>query len=531
MDIVNDLIRRRAACEQEIAEQDRKIQEYERAYESLRRFDGAVDTAQSNFHNVNTVKLNRTSELSSITSRCRTAQLYLEGSQRTLNGFGAKIVGAAFTGLDVMIRLKLAEYRLKIQNCENRISSLERSIDSINSMIDTARILPGRRMRVGIRKKTFWKRTFAVFLASVCLWSAAGCTGAGTGMDREDEKVSTELTQRQRELLEEMGLPADYDKLTDTQKNAVTSIEAMLSYLESKYQEEFCYLSYAEAGTLEKEHLEAYPASGTPSDVVTVYRTYEDGEYHYEDDYGNIGVRPLYESRVREFAVQSFPESGIKVFSDIRNLGQGTDGQSVTEENVLQTASAVTYIFISESVCTEAQLRDFTEECAQWMESQCQGVAAQICLRLTDAAQWELIDATGYEDKLRAFRQGYGLLTEEMIMYLTDEQIMLLEQLTYLTDDVADAAGVLLGPYDSVEDLLQQFDDDALQRLEDPGNPDSTKDYTGGKKWAAIIRQIKSDPDLYSLDIVNKDDSVPAICFNDPDDPEHAGEQAERMNG
>ena len=39
MDIVNDLIRRRAACEQEIAEQDRKIQEYERAYESLRRFD------------------------------------------------------------------------------------------------------------------------------------------------------------------------------------------------------------------------------------------------------------------------------------------------------------------------------------------------------------------------------------------------------------------------------------------------------------------------------------------------------------
>ena len=134
MDIVNDLIRRRAACEQEIAEQERKIQEYERAYESLRRFDGAVDTAQSNFHNVNTVKLNRTSELSSITSRCRTAQLYLEGSQRTLNGFGAKIVGAAFTGL-----LKLAEYRLKIQNCENRISSLERSIDSINSMIDTAR--------------------------------------------------------------------------------------------------------------------------------------------------------------------------------------------------------------------------------------------------------------------------------------------------------------------------------------------------------------------------------------------------------
>src|SRR5699024_6249914 len=42
------------------------------------------------------------------------------------------------------------------------------------------------------------------------------------------------------------------------------------------------------------------------------------------------------------------------------------------------------------------------------------------------------------------------------------------------------------------------------------------------EKWAAIIRQIKNDADLYSLDIVDKDDSVPALCFNDPDDPGHA---------
>ena len=117
------------------------------------------------------------------------------------------------------------------------------------------------------------------------------------------------------------------------------------------------------------------------------------------------------------------------------------------------------------------------------------------------------------------FRQGYGLLTEEMIMYLTDEQLMLLEQLTYLTDDVADAAGVLLGPYDSVEDLLQQFDEEALQKLEDSGK---TFNYTGAEKWAAVIRQIKNDADLYSLEIVDKDDSVPAMCFNDPDDPGHA---------
>ena len=68
---------------------------------------------------------------------------------------------------------------------------------------------------------------------------------------------------------------------------------------------------------------------------------------------------------------------------------------------MLQTTSAVTYIFISDTVCTEELFQDFTQDCAKWMESQCRGVAAQICLRLTDAAQWELIDAAGYEDKLR----------------------------------------------------------------------------------------------------------------------------------
>ena len=249
-------------------------------------------------------------------------------------------------------------------------------------------------MRIRVRNM-IQKTCFILFILSCTL--PTGCISK----ERKDAEMGTELNGRQQALLEEIGLPADYDKLTDTQRNAITSIEEMLSYLESKYQEEFCYLSYSEAGTLEKEHLDAYPASETPEDVVTVYRTYEDGEYHYEDDHNNLQIKPLYESRVRGFAVQSFPESGIKVFSDIRNSGQDTDKQYITEKDVLQTVPAVTYIFISEDVCTKAQFQDFTEECAQWMESQCQGTTAQICLRLTDEAQCELIDASGYEDKLR----------------------------------------------------------------------------------------------------------------------------------
>lgn len=104
-------------------------------------------------------------------------------------------------------------------------------------------------------------------------------------------------------------------------------------------------------------------------------------------------------------------------------------------------------------------------------------------------------------------------------MYLTDEQITLLEQLSYINEDVAREAEVTLGPYDSVENLLQQFDEEALQKLE---NQHNTVSWVETEKWAALIRQIKSDKSLYNLKIVNKNDDVSAMCFVSPSDPDNA---------
>ena len=136
--IIADLIRRRSACEQGITDQNQKIRRYEKAYESLRQFRGEESRARDSFQRINSVKLSRASELYAVSSTCRTAQLYMEGSQRTMDGIGAKIVGAAFTGLDLMVFLKLEEYKRKVRDCENRIAELQRSISMLNSMIDDA---------------------------------------------------------------------------------------------------------------------------------------------------------------------------------------------------------------------------------------------------------------------------------------------------------------------------------------------------------------------------------------------------------
>lgn len=137
MDVIEGLVRRRTACEQEIREQRKKIEKYEDAYESLRNFRSSVNTSRRDFESINRTKLSRASDLSSMVQTCRTAERYLAGSQRTLDGIGGKVVGAAFIGLDVMIGVKLGEYRIKIQNCETRIASLRRTLSSIESMINT----------------------------------------------------------------------------------------------------------------------------------------------------------------------------------------------------------------------------------------------------------------------------------------------------------------------------------------------------------------------------------------------------------
>lgn len=245
------------------------------------------------------------------------------------------------------------------------------------------------------------RKIFTAVLSAVCILSLASCgqsaeQGVSENKSREEEQVKKEWTQRQKELLEEMGLSGDYDELTDTQKSAVTSADDMLAYLEEKYGKEFCYLSYAPSGTLDEEHLEAYPADGQPYDKVTVYRTYENGEYSYEDDYENTLIKPWYEEKVRDFAEEYFPAEGIKVYTDIKSIGG-----SVTEENILESASAATYVFTDDSVCSAEDYERFVDACGQWLKEHCRGVPAGIYLRMTQSEAWAKISEADYEDSIR----------------------------------------------------------------------------------------------------------------------------------
>lgn len=108
-------------------------------------------------------------------------------------------------------------------------------------------------------------------------------------------------------------------------------------------------------------------------------------------------------------------------------------------------------------------------------------------------------------------------------MVLTDNELGMLEQLTYLNKGVAEAAGVsgfdgvnagCKG--DSIASILSQFDEKALQTLEAKGDLDLG--FVSAKEWAGIIRYLKSSrmKDLVlSETMTSSKNTTLALCFNE----------------
>ena len=129
-------------------------------------------------------------------------------------------------------------------------------------------------------------------------------------------------------------------------------------------------------------------------------------------------------------------------------------------------------------------------------------------------------------------------------MALTDEQLMLLEQLTYLDNDVANEAspknedGSVDGKHrvrlnteaKTVEDLIKPFmnDPDALKTLQNSKKSSISGGVMQGNEWAAIIRAVNEDEELKKLQIsVNytgsKNNKIDNIIFTEKDgDPNQA---------
>ena len=111
---------------------------------------------------------------------------------------------------------------------------------------------------------------------------------------------------------------------------------------------------------------------------------------------------------------------------------------------------------------------------------------------------------------------------------MTDQDLALLEQITYIDKNVLSAAGINSDSLkfkkgDSVEKVLKQFTPEKIENLRKNGSDNIDGAYTGANEWADIIEAIKKNPELMELEVNKKypsDDNATTlgICYTDPDE-------------
>lgn len=248
------------------------------------------------------------------------------------------------------------------------------------------------------------KRLGAIALAGIIaiflLMGVCGCTMNPNEVtppvqnNNAAEDHDTVLTERQKKILAEQGLPQDYSQLTARQKMTITDIEQMLQAVESKYGKSFVYITYNAEKELESGVLTAYPENGNKQlDAFTVVRDSADG---YVDTYMSVVSRQPFEAYLTAQAVEAAGTDRIKVYSKV--LETSLTQENLAPENFAGNLSADSWIFVDGAVVTEEAFAAFSETVTQWLQQE--GLYGSVYFVLLKEDHLMLLTKYNYTDYL-----------------------------------------------------------------------------------------------------------------------------------
>lgn len=187
-------------------------------------------------------------------------------------------------------------------------------------------------------------------------------------------KMKTKFTAQQLQILEKEGVPADYEQMTDIQKEYLERADLMMSYLNDKYGKygvSFLYDGYHPAEMFDGEWLVAYPEGGDPElDRVSVDRVKGNKDI-FEDDYLNVATRPYWKEILDDYLSQWFDPEDYRIYvtdAELEEMGTG-DLPDLSKE-FLENAGAISgtaYIYISEKACTLEKFEEFADAYQAWL--------------------------------------------------------------------------------------------------------------------------------------------------------------------
>lgn len=215
-------------------------------------------------------------------------------------------------------------------------------------------------------KKTITLMLLAVFM----ILSVISC-----GKQNNEQSDNTiiysddyQLSDRQKNLLEAMGMPTDFSELDKAQKHSIQRIEQMLCYLENKYDKEFIYYAYDDPAYLASEKLWAYAKDEGRSNTVTV-RVDKDGSFL--DDYEGIGVVAYAEKKVNNYVREYFDSNQfIHRFIGTNGTPHKEGIKKVKNDNFKWEVGTQGLMVINSSICTPDELiefaKDFHSQLREW---------------------------------------------------------------------------------------------------------------------------------------------------------------------
>ncbi|MBQ6463012.1 MAG: hypothetical protein IJJ59_06795 [Pseudobutyrivibrio sp.] len=163
------------------------------------------------------------------------------------------------------------------------------------------------------------KRLVSMVLILGMLIQFGGCSG----MDLIGKE---KLNERQKKILVENGLSADWKDLKYDQKESITAIEEMLEYLEEKYGKEFEYLGYDNGLSFgDDEDLIAVAVDDDPVyDGVSVWRDEED-KTKFHDDYATVKLKKKLREESEPFLNEVFDGADYMIYIDALEANDNGD--------------------------------------------------------------------------------------------------------------------------------------------------------------------------------------------------------------
>lgn len=188
---------------------------------------------------------------------------------------------------------------------------------------------------------------------------------------------TTELTERQKEILVDAHFSQDFDSLDRKQKESIIKIEMLLTYLEDKYGEEFIYDKFY---TNDEGTLVAHARNDRKSRTFQAWLHWDEDkeEYYYTDAYEQIVVASdKYEALFKQFMDENYP--AVEYFVDIKVAEYDENNGEVSTEN----AGASVGIIIRDCFENKTDYENFLNNVGTWMHNDKYG-GSLFCMVMND---------------------------------------------------------------------------------------------------------------------------------------------------